>query len=425
LPPRDSASQNAVGGTADEKARLLVKRDSLNRELQTKQSQRERFSGGEKPPPAPKNPGGGPGSGGKGGGPPKPEPPVADHKNDEKSRQLKQLDSQIEKLFEERSRVDARLAELGEKLPDAPAGAPAKAAPVAVEPALLENDAIRIWSHDVTVERGKTYRYRIHVFVNNPIYGHGTALLPDQADLAKPVALRSAESEWSEPVKVDDQSYFFITSAQEQDPVTKGPKAAAEVYVFSWGFWRKGSVNLEPGDSLTAEVKLPDFEKALAAAAKPKPDPNQPDAPVPPAPPGEGGGGKNVRPAPGAPQPPEAPVDPDAPKTAEPVIFKQVKVENDALLLDVATTAAIGEEGFKSQKTEQQAYLRDSSGRIITRVPDQERQKRIYQRIARSATLGEEATQPKTAIIEPIRPIKPPTDPKKDKDKPAPSTGGG
>jgi hypothetical protein len=433
VPPSEATAQYAAGGAGDAKAQLHHERDQKNREIQQRQAERKALdSGDERPPPPPKSPGG---PSGKSGGPGRETPPPggSDRKTDEKSKRIKTLDTRIEKLFDDRAKIDAKLAELGEKLPDAAPGAgPAvKTAATAAEPALLDSDSIRIWSHDVTVERGKTYRYRIHVFINNPIYGHIAGLLPEQADLAKPLALRSADSEWSDAVTVDDQSYYFITSAQEQDPVTKGPKAAAEVYVFNWGYWRKGSVTLDPGDALTVDVKLPDFDKALAAAAKPRADPDHPADVIPPPRqpegPGGGGGGKNVRPpTPGVPPPPEEPIDPTVPRPAEPVTFKQVKIENDALLLDVANTAAIGEEGLRSQKAEPQAYLRDTAGRIVTRIPEQDRKKDIYMRVSRSATLGEEATQPKTAIIEPNHPVKPPEPKKKEGDKaPAPSSGGG
>lgn len=428
VPPRESVDQFAAGGAGDEKARLHRQRDAKNRDLAAKQAVRDRIANLDEPKNPPKkpttNPGGGNTGGGKGGSPGTPTNPGSgsERKNEDKTQQLKMLDAQIEKLFEERAKIDARLAELGEKMADAPGAKPdIKPAGAPAEAPLLDNDSVRLWAHDVTVERGKTYRYRMHLFINNPIAGHGAALLPEQADLAKPLVVRSADSEWTEPVKVDDQTYFFITSAQEQDPVTKGPKAAAEVYVFSWGFWRKGAVNLEPGDALTADVKLPDMEKALAAAAKQKGDMDLPGNPAPaPDPGGKGGGGG--RPAPG--QAPEVAVDPNTPKPVEPVTFKQVKVENDALLLDVANTAALGEEGLRSQKTEQQAYLRAQDGRIIVRVPEAERQSSIYQRVSRSALRGDEATQPKTANPETPRQLTRP-EPKDDKNKKPTGPGGG
>src|SRR4029078_257798 len=96
---------------------------------------------------------------------------------------------------------------------------------------LLENPDVQVWVHDLNVEPGKVYRYRVKLAVSNPFFGRGSALLPDQQDLAKNALLYGQPSEWSEPVRVLDDQYYFITSAAEAD-ATGAARATAEVFKF-------------------------------------------------------------------------------------------------------------------------------------------------------------------------------------------------
>ncbi len=66
-----------------------------------------------------------------------------------------------------------------------------------------------MWSHDVNVERGKTYRYRVSLVLNNPIFGQNAALDKSQVELAKNPLVRTAPSEWSEPLHVDPEDVLL------------------------------------------------------------------------------------------------------------------------------------------------------------------------------------------------------------------------
>ena len=61
---------------------------------------------------------------------------------------------------------------------------------------------------------------------------------------------------------VDPNEFFFVTSAEPRSEISASPKAAAEMYVFYYGFYRMASVSLEPGDVLTGTAKLPDLKLA-------------------------------------------------------------------------------------------------------------------------------------------------------------------
>ena len=146
----------------------------------------------------------------------------------------------------------------GEAAPDAPTVA------ATFEPPLLENPSVKVWAHDVSVERGRTYRYQLRVVLNNPMFGQGNVMVPEQQQWASAPVVRSEPSAWSEPVKVDDESYFFIVGASAADArVNRLASARAELFVFKWGRWRKADTSLEPGDRLEATVKYPDFSVLL------------------------------------------------------------------------------------------------------------------------------------------------------------------
>src|SRR5690606_4397936 len=97
--------------------------------------------------------------------------------------------------------------------------------------------------------------------------------------------------------------YFFITSAHEGDQLggTRAPpRARAEVFEFFYGYYRKGEIGqLEPGDQIVAQVKLPDSSKLLIFDM-PEPGLAQAGGEEPPL-----GGGRGPGPAiGGAPPPP-------------------------------------------------------------------------------------------------------------------------
>src|SRR6185436_9058934 len=177
-----------------------------------------------------------PGGGGKTGGPGSPPPPSSPSNQQAAAQRLKMIDAAYKKMEDQLKTDNDRLRSLGVAVADEKenAATPAAArAAAGAEAPLLDNSSVRLWSHDITAEWGKTYRYRVRVFLNNPVFGRTAALTPDQAELAKAPLMASADSEWSDQVTVDDNAYFFVTSAQEKDEVTKGPKASAEVYLFN------------------------------------------------------------------------------------------------------------------------------------------------------------------------------------------------
>jgi hypothetical protein len=208
------------------------------------------------------------------------------------------------------------------------------------------------------------------------------------------------------------------------------------VFYFSMGYWRKGQVNMEPGDTVTADVRVPDPEKLVAML--PVMDPNAPGA-IPPPPggrplPGQpfGPGEREVGPRGvprdvdrGLPQPPAPmPANPDEPAAVDPATIMTTRtVEEDAMLLDVASTTVVTEQGIARTKTEDQAFLLNEDGRIVVRTPEGDRVASTYLRLLRSSERGDEALRPRAA-----RPTGMPTDPGRDPSSPIPrkdEDGGG
>ncbi len=446
----------AQAGTADDAARIRRQLDGKREELQRSEQELANLGAGggarppqERPRPSPPPNPGGKGTGGGGGG----APPSVDRNQpprDTTEQKRKGLERRIDQAKRDIASLIERLRAMGEDVSmyGAAEAAPVDTnAPAKAEAPLLENHSVRIWSHDVFVERGKTYRYRMVVVLNNPMFGQGNVMVPAQQEWSKAAVVRSAPSEWSEPIRVDDETYYFITSANAADRMNRTQGARAEMFIFKWGRWRKGDAQLEPGDRLRADVKYPDVSALLAMLPSGGGEPGRPAIPgfpaPPPAPsidPGSGGGKR----APGAPPPPSPAPNPsqqdnrrpggerepvpgpgagrpegaNPPKApALPMLTEKVAV--DAIFLSVAAAQAVEAEG--RTRSGMVAYLRNDQGQIVPRYPDAERGSVTLARLERSASQGLLDVQPnEPKVSEPPRP-----QPKERPQPKAPDPGGG
>lgn len=332
---------------------------------------------------------------------------------DRDQRRREQLQQTRDRLLRDRQRIVAELENLGytsegEEL-QRDAGQPAAAAR---RVPLLEDPAVRLWAHDLTVEPGKTYRYRARVLMNNPAFGRGASLVADQKDLTEERLWRGAASGWTSPIKVDDPVYYFFLSASEQGLAGAGARATAEVFKFYYGYWRKGAVILEPGDTFLADADVPEglviFDLArLEKGERPEapeqvpgiqlPTPvEQPISPrgtpgeetivVPPdgGRPPRGDPREPVAPAPGV-----GPENPPADLVGEPAPRK-ITVSLAAVLLDVA---GIPSASRGAADTRAQAVIRTPTGAIALRSPEDDKQDPVYRRLQASAKEGEQQGQ--------------------------------
>ncbi len=285
-------------------------------------------------------------AGGGGGRKPQPRQKSPEEIDRERKEQTKKnLEEQLKKLEEEEKKLVADLKKLGHD-PDAkPMGdAPA---PVFTEPTLAVSDqtaaAVTVWSHDLTAQPGKTYRYQVRYWLGNPYYGNVDRLPEAQRDLAAAPALRSEASEWSEPATLEPDQVYFVTSAS---PVSygalKGEAAATvEMFRFVYGYWRRATESLQLGDALHAAIELPAgfeiFEIGAPAAAERSPLPDE---------------------------------------------MKRVSIAG--FLLDVAADPGT--------QTGARAYFGDASGSIAVRRPEDDRNMSVYARLSASSAAGETAT---------------------------------
>lgn len=415
-PPADrkAADDAARAGQGDDKARLLSRKQFLERERDAKQAKRDEMGpmtgpSGRTPPETP--PGreghdgrGGGGKGASGGGRGQPsgrgrseQPPTRNFTD--ANRQA--LDRQIEELNKQIAQIDKDLG-ISPTTPSESQPIPGTVAPKA-EPSVLDSDSLRLWAHDVTAERGKTYRYRMTLVFNNPLFGKGAVMTADQAEWARTTLARSEPSAWTDPVRVDRESYWFITNASAARAagpanLSRTADARAEMYVFTMGYWRRGSATIEPGDRIEAEVSVPDAKKIqeMAPAATPPNPPATPPVDMPDMPPpGTHGGGKGLRPPPAGGARPGQPATPeqraDALAGQLPMINR--KVTSDALLLGVSVAAL--SDAAVAKQAGPLVYIRMGDGDLDTRTPEADKATTDYIRVSRSADEAKLAAMPK------------------------------
>lgn len=307
--------------------------------------------------------------------------PTRDPGRQQEDPRIKRLNDTIDRLLLDQDRVKLQLEDMGVDETGEPIVGQEDDESEFADP-LLESDEVRLLAHDVRVEQGRRYIYRTRVVVNNPLFGHGQQLHEDQRSLASSPTVASEWSEWSEPVEVLRDRYYFVTAASVGDMIG-GPRANVEVYQFWYGYWRKGSSALEPGDAITAELRLPDPEllpifdmEQLSSQVQIRqndPDRNRrdrrrmlddPGAFGMPPPPRRGQDDDDAELPPGA-----RPADPLPP------------VQIQAVLLDVGTMPG-GDENLT------RAIFRGVVGALTPRIPRLDVSSALYERIKESAEEG-------------------------------------
>lgn len=341
--------------------------------------------------------GGGKGTGGGGGRAPDPRASGPKPKPPQTKAQVKR---QLDAVTRERDLRQAELVALGGAAPTTATAAgtttpTASGRSAAVRGSTLDQASIKVWGHDITAARGATYRYRLRVVINNPFYGNALALPEEQREMAASPTVASGWTDWTDPVSLDPQRSYYITSAGTPDAIG-GNRASASIYEFYYGYWRVGNASLTPGDPLEARLRLPApelmpifDETQIAAVPVQRPgfgDPQERELDA-----GGGGGKRGGFVETEAAQPTSA----ESPKAELPPNSlpgpKERSVAIDAVYLTTADLPIAAEAGAfgTGGGDRQQVFLRDASGAVVARLPHIDRTSDSFRRMERSSKLGE------------------------------------
>jgi hypothetical protein len=116
---------------------------------------------------------------------------------------------------------------------------------------------ITVWAHDLTVEPGKVYRYRVLVSVINPLFRqrrapeqqvqenfHKLALGPDKSEGGE-----VEQAPWSAPVRVEPERHFFVVGGSQQN-------ARVEVWRVFNGMFINQVFTVQPGDPIGQPYRM-------------------------------------------------------------------------------------------------------------------------------------------------------------------------
>lgn len=244
-------------------AELEARRDRIEGDIARLSDRQDRRRTTQAPRPSltPQTAPGGRGTPGRGGGA-RDQRPVRQRDPAAGSRtRLDRLQQDLAEVNEQITRLQTELDEMFAEEADVPTGS-RRLRGVAQEGDLLGADRVPMWAHDIGVVPGQTYRYRVRVGVNNPLFRKQTSLDPNdpgQLALATEPLVYSGWSSWSEPVAVGARTYFVVTRGSEGGQVgLPTDQAGARVFTMHYGYYRDATVSLLPGDIVRADIELPD-----------------------------------------------------------------------------------------------------------------------------------------------------------------------
>ncbi len=132
-------------------------------------------------------------------------------------------------------------------------------APKSKFPDLGADGSVLVWTHDISVVPGKTYRYACTTSFYNPFFARKAQLVETQKPKADPFTLATLDSGWGEPIRViPPVAFFFVDAAPAEGRLGVG-QASAEIYRFRDGARRRERVTLQPGDVISSSGDPADF----------------------------------------------------------------------------------------------------------------------------------------------------------------------
>jgi hypothetical protein len=115
------------------------------------------------------------------------------------------------------------------------------------------DDEMLVWTHDLSVEPGATYRYRCEVLLYNPLFARSRQLLEAQQDRAKSFTIESLTSDWSSPIEIRPPVEFYVVRASEEGGSLGLGEASIEMYRYYEGSRRSAQFSVQPGERIGRE----------------------------------------------------------------------------------------------------------------------------------------------------------------------------
>jgi uncharacterized membrane protein YgcG len=169
--------------------------------------------------------------------------------NDEKTKDLRiRKTKELESIVKDLETTTKALQDLAGKAPEGDTQSDFE---------LNGDKPVRVWTHDVKVEPGKTYRYRCTIKLLNPFFGKNSVLNKAQQSLADSPTISSAPSEWSNPVTVPPEIEIFATGAK----TGTDRRADFEIYRLYGGTRWSESFGIVPGEVIGDVKKRAGVEK--------------------------------------------------------------------------------------------------------------------------------------------------------------------
>ncbi|MEM0984231.1 MAG: hypothetical protein AAGI17_09810, partial [Planctomycetota bacterium] len=128
---------------------------------------------------------------------------------------------------------------------------------------LRGGESVAVWTHDMDAEPGATYRYRLRIVTNNPLFGEGPRLNaednPTRLSAAEEATVASEWSDWTGEVEVGRRQYLFVSGAQPGGALVRTePSATVELFYMYYGYYRRDVISLSPGEPVTGRIELPE-----------------------------------------------------------------------------------------------------------------------------------------------------------------------
>jgi hypothetical protein len=126
------------------------------------------------------------------------------------------------------------------------------------------DDEMLVWTHDLSVEPGATYRYRCTVHLYNPLFARSRQLLEAQQERARSFTIESLTSDWSSPVEISPPVEFYVVRASEEGGSLGLGEVRVEMYRYFNGSRRSTQFSVQPGEQIGRTITVPGGDRPVA-----------------------------------------------------------------------------------------------------------------------------------------------------------------